>query len=517
MYTIEWKKICIGIIALALLVFAAIYVMQDPIEIQPEPIIQGFRTDSYLSSEFESNTSAKEITANEYIVNIDIDPETYYFSGLSTIRYYNNTDKQLNDIYLNTYLNSFNKDPKEEGKNLHPAKYGWMNIDSVVINNEKVTLIKEQLGVKVQLKQPLPPKQSIEMIVSFEAKLPNGSERVGANNKALWASNFLPTLAVYEEKGWDKLKYYPIGTSFYSDIANYTVTFSTPLEYTVIGTGSEVETEEGNKKLTKITAKMVRDFAFTMSKKYHKETQETENGVRVNLYTYSPIKNTKQILSRAVDALTYYNQRIGSYPYQEIDIMENGMISEKAEASPGLIMISAKSLENQELVNFRLAYAIGHQWFYNVVGSDGKTDPWMDRALVFYLQLGYFYTPRGVEEVMKEELKQLDKELNNIRETRLSRSIDDYTSDTSYYWIVYSKGRAMFYALHGKMGDEKFKKFLQEYYKTYAYRNVTRKEFISLAESIYGASLQKFFEEWLEGEGIPNITKTPFEKQLYLP
>jgi hypothetical protein len=113
--------------------------------------------------------------------------------------------------------------------------------------------------------------------------------------------------AVYGTNGWHTEPYYPIGSPFILDAANYIVEISTPVEYWVAGTGTKTETYLEDRKITTFNANMVRDFAFAVSPYFMRESIVTPSGsVEIHLYHYTEDLPMEHILNTAVSAMVFF-------------------------------------------------------------------------------------------------------------------------------------------------------------------------------------------------------------------
>jgi aminopeptidase N len=254
------------------------------------------------------------------------------------------------------------------------------------------------------------------------------------------------------------------------------------------------------KKVTTYTAKLTRDFAFAVSDKYKTAEAVTSTGVTVRFYYYTEELNVDAVLEAAKRGIEYYEQTVGTYPFLNgnVCIAETDMFVSGVEFSKIVFMDSARLMQTQDYYN--LTHQIGHQWFYNVVGSDQVNEPWLDEGLIMYVQerLGH-----ATEEEYRAKLANDYDIYINTGEHTLADGIGAFENWAGYYNIHYTKAKLMFYALNRLMGDEAFWQCIRQYFQTYSFRIATGADFISTAEQVYGESLTNFFDEWLNGDVIP--------------
>lgn len=480
----------IGITSIVILVGLAVYTMKQPIEMQADPIVQDF-----YSIE-DSNSNGEQQRINEYDIKLEIDPESGIFYGSATVRFFNRTDKSLNQIYLNDYLNLNKQIPDNPHNDIRNGNT-YIIISSVLINNEKMSMQRKNTVLELALNKPLKPNQYADFTINFDGRFYVPQQ----GSQAIIAKHILPTVAVYDENGWDlSNKRFLDKNIYYSDIANYKVDIKAPKEYVIVATGTETDTEEGesDKKVTKIVANRVRDFNFALSKYYTREFKETANGIKINLYTYGnyDLAQKELILNQAKDIMNYYNNQVGSYPYSEIDIIESNERMQSFQTAE-MVVFSRDWLKQQYMLAENMAYSIGYQWFGNVIGTDAYNNPWLNESLIRFLFYNYFYYDSQMASLNQTMSKNVDNGLKEKKHLKLGNSLAQYKKKEDYDIMIQQKGSLLFYNLRMNMGKEQFQNFLRQYYVSYAYKNVNRATFIDCLKSNSNFNTDEFMNKWL--------------------
>lgn len=447
---------------------------------------------------------------NTYKVNLEVNTETRNINGIEKLNYKNTTGHDLNKIYFNLYLNAFSSSysikPYFEQFESKIFKYGkdtgFINIKSIYINNENINFNQGGSILEIDLPEILKDKEETEITLQFGSYIPKIAHRTGANDKSMWLGNFIPILCKYDETGWRTDLYYPAGDPFYSDISNYEVIVSTPKEYTVVGTGIQSVVEKDDKKITTISANLVRDFAFSLSKDYKVKSIKTDENININFYYYSnDIYDIDGMLSAAQKSIKYYSNKLGSYPYNELDIIETELFFNNGGMEyPTFIMMDSGYLKKAESVN-SIVHEIGHQWLYNIIGNDQIKEAWLDEGLNSYLQEGVLYSKSQIEQRIKKNYY----DLINLQIQPLSSTLSDYGNWSSYYNSQYTRAKIMIYSLNKRMGDEKFNEFLKLYYKKYNFKIAKTQDFIDTAQEVYGQDLTEFFDGWINQSVLPEL------------
>jgi len=514
--TKKWFKTVAMIMLLCLICIACSNDKNKSSDREEEPVVVILDESSKKEEKVKKETSKDSNTTykyTDYKVNLKIDPEKRTFEGIEKVNFTNKTEDYFETILFNLYLNAYQSNSQVKPYTLESEDKiyrdgfdeGYIEIESVLINNTEAAFNQSETFLELLLQEPVSPEEEIEITIQFKGKVPKASHEIGANDKVMWMGNFLPVLAVYDEDGWSRYSYYPIGDSFYTRISNYSVTVTTPKDYTVVGTGEETEQENEKEKVTTIEAKMVRDFALAVSNQFNVETREVQDGININLYYTSKMGvDGENVLEIAEKTLKLYGEILGSYPYTELDIIEGTLYNSSGAEYSALVVADYKVLRgisSQEII----AHLVGHQWFYGVVGSNPVKEPWLDEAIVTYLTNYIFYSDEEIERLMQNKRREINKNIGVLRVTRLNSELRDFSTWESYYNIHYYRGEIMLHALRKRMGDEKFREFLKKYYERYAYKIANKEAFMEVAEEVYDSSLKMFFYQWMDAEKLPKF------------
>jgi hypothetical protein len=451
---------------------------------------------------------------NQYTVNLDIKPSTGAVTGTETLNLVNTTGVSLTDIYFHVYLNAFSKSTKcqpvfhefMDKVYANGSSYGYMSVNNITMDGEPASFTLDDTILHISLPTPLAPNDDTELKLELEAQVPEINERTGMNGNAMWFGNFLPLLAVYDSDGWHLDPYYPAGDPFFSTSANFTVTITTPPDYTVAGSGTSTVLDQADKRSTTFTAKLTRDFAFALSDRYNVYSTETPSGVDIDFYTYSNVGNHDQILKLASDSLEYYSKHISAYPYNQLAIVEAGLFNRGGMEYPEVVFIDSSYLSSSS-DDESISHEIAHQWFYNVIGNNEIDNAWMDEGLATFMQKRFLLNDAELSDEMEAEYRNLSPKIAGIKAGALSNSLADYSDWSDYYNVQYLRAMLMFYSLYERMGSTAFDAFLKEYYKRYSFQVATPNGLIQTAEDVSGLNLGTFFNNWINDPQLPDLYK----------
>lgn len=167
------------------------------------------------------------------------------------------------------------------------------------------------------------------------------------------------------------------------------------------------------------------------------------------------------------------------------------------------------------------AHETAHQWWGNLVASNGNEDDWLMEALANYSALLYLEKhkgPRVVDQVLAEYKDRLlaKTEAGTVESAgpiiwgdRLNVS----KAPEAWQIITYEKGSWIIHMLRRLLGDEKFLAMLGQVRREYQYKTISTEQFRAvvaqaLPPKSMDARLETFFDQWVYSTGIPSIKMT---------
>ena len=479
------------------------------------PIVEIEIYDDYIPDE-ENYSAAIIPTIPDYIINLEIFPDERTVSGVAVISFQNTSIYALDKVFLTMPFNAFAENfpyppylPVLEGRIFqHGREFGSIDVTLATINLNPAEFTLDGTLLTIYLEESLLPGAYTEIGLIFEADIPRISHRTGGNDYAMWFGNFLPTLPVLTADRWHIYPYYPVGNPFFTAISNYRVNITAPNEYTIVSTGFEVRNEGETSTVTSISVDQVRDFAFALlSPAYNSRGILTEAGIDITIHfqgNWDDEEAIDAILDTARAAFDFFESRVGTYPYQSFDIVETELFIQETMKYPGIVFVDARHLRTPA-VHSSIMRDIGHQWFYNVVGNNPVTEPWLAYGLVSFLQMGLSMDEDTMASHMRGLHQSLQSAIYYMEYPELSRDLSYYTSWADFHRIQFSRGKLLFYSLWQRMGEESFSQFVRTYYSRYAFSIATAQGLMAVAEEIYGESLADFFDAWINSPELPDI------------
>lgn len=436
--------------------------------------------------------------ASVYHMDMAISPDLLSVAGLQEVRYTNQEDGALDEVYFHLYPNLLG---------------GNLTVSGLTVNGEPVTPEYPDRAwsvMRVPLPAPLAPGEQVVFGLEFSVDVPTE----GGNNYGVFAAiddvlalaHFYPQISVYDDEGWNIEAPPPNADVTYADTAFYLVRVTAPAEQVMVTSGNEIDRQmAGDEQIVTIAAGPVRDFYIASSDRYI-VVSDMVGQTTVNSYGFPEFaEQNEQVLEVATTALDSFGARLGEYPFVEFDVAPTPNLALGVEY-PGAVVIRSALYDPEATLGqtpalfyteATVAHEVGHQWFYSVVGNDQIDEPWLDEALTQYITFLYFldtYGPQGGDGFRDSFIGRWERV--DRADIPIGMPAGEYDS-AEYGAIVYGRGPLFFEALSEEMGQETFEAFLRDYYQQNKWDISTGQELKALAEAHCDCDLSSLFAEWV--------------------
>ncbi|MCK5677869.1 MAG: aminopeptidase, partial [Flavobacteriaceae bacterium] len=279
----------------------------------------------FLSFFFESHSQTNEIN-----ITAELLTETNQIKISQEIIYYNNSNVNLDTIYLQNWANAYKNRHtllskrliENYDKSLYFAKIdkrGYSEIQNIKCNNQSVKwkeLEKAIDIVKINLPQTLKPNDSVIISTKYTVKIPiDKYTRYGFNFNNYNLRYWYLAPAVYNDK-WQLMSNLDMD-DFYMNPSNYKINFKIPLGYTLHSDlQSKVEIlnnfvlyqlKGSNRVDIELNIQLINNFSI-----YKTDSLE----IISNLKSNKLIENIKtDVLNRQLDFIENY---LGKYPHDKL-------------------------------------------------------------------------------------------------------------------------------------------------------------------------------------------------------
>lgn len=158
-----------------------------------------------------------------------------------------------------------------------------------------------------------------------------------------------------------------------------------------------------------------------------------------------------------------------------------------------------------------IAHEIVHQWFGNLVTPKDWKYLWLNESFATYFGYActahYFPQWEYWDKFLTDETN-IAMERDSLVETTCIEIPSENQAiiiNSSTSPIIYNKGGALMLMLKDFIGEEAYKKALQDYLKKFAYGVTETNDLLQVFEESTGQPLQGMLQKWITSEGFPQL------------
>jgi uncharacterized iron-regulated protein len=207
------------------------------------------------------------------------------------------------------------------------------------------------------------------------------------------------------------------------------------------------------------------------------------------------IEYTKKYLAR-------YEELLAPYPYRRFAIVENRLPT--GYSMPTYTLLGQAVVRLPFIVNTALGHEILHQWFGNSIFVDYPKGNWAE-GITHYLADHDYAAAEGNGAAYRQQiLSDYQAYVNdhNVQAVRHFNTVGDKASRA----IGYGKAAMIFHMLKQKYGEKLFVTALQDFIKSYSFRQASWEHIQTIFEKHTGDYLDRYFGQWLDRQDIPHLT-----------
>lgn len=445
----------------------------------------------------------------QYTIDVTYDDTDHTARATQRVRYVNTSQDSLDTLYLHIYPKHFSKreyvsmsfarpDQTVYPDNMfNPGDIAFSLVKAAGREADYAVEGEDETVLRISLSDPLAPGQSIDLALAYTLTFPQRQGRYAWGETGTSFANWYPVMAVYDDSGWHLDPYYEIGDPFYTETADYRVTIDMPGGMRAAFTGDVLSDTAGNgRRVLSLAGTGVRDFAFTLSRRYVIE-ETTVDGVSVIAALPGEYREQAELtLQTAAEAVAFFDRHFGRYIGDTLTVafVDNygGM------EYPGIVLLDKEMLtgDNQASVSQltgTLVHEIAHQWWYSAVGNDEVNEPWLDESLTAFSGV--------ICDIGEDAYEDYTRDLAKITPGGdvLDRPLPEY-ADWAEYDYIYSFGQLFYAKLMTLLGREAFYGMLQAYYGKYAYEVATTEDLREMVVETGNTAALDWFDLCVYGE-----------------
>jgi aminopeptidase N len=239
--------------------------------------------------------------------------------------------------------------------------------------------------------------------------------------------------------------------------------------------------------------------------KYAATTYKAESGdVTVHSLKGAPdvVKSLAESSGKIFD---YYSRRFGAAPAPDMRIVEVDGANWTSQWSVGMLLMPSSQLKKDFDVP-TLAATIAHQWFpLKVAVKDPNADAWLVDGMAQFASLLYSEQTLSPAELQERVNKALVRALSYEGTTSISQAGNLEKDSPDYRSLVEYKSAFVLRMLRWVIGNENFDKLLSQYVQQFQNTPASTEAFENLTSQVAGGDLGYFFDQWVNGSGVPEF------------
>jgi hypothetical protein len=387
----------------------------------------------------------------------------------------------------------------------------------------------QQTILFVELPHAVGPGESVTVELVGSVKLPEKQGRWGQWKGVTYMTHALPMVAFYNDAGWKESPFVPWHQPFWNEAGVYNATIELPKDQVLACSamiGAEADIGDGRKRVT-CEPFVGRDFALTCSAQYqeHRSSCTLPDGREVALRCVALPGHefyAKEILRIVGEAIPVYSKWFGPYPYAQYTVAESFFGWNGNECS-GMVLIDERVFNMPKLgvgyIEYLVSHETCHQWWYNLVGTNGYSETFMDEGAATYFTHRLLDTKHGTNNnsliTWPDEVKWLPNvQRENYRYASLYGAIrrdeahaaaGDLPSFGHLYGLfsgAYDRGSKVFGMIEAQLGEAAFMEFIRGVVRKYSFDVLTAAQFRQELEAYTGRPWGDFFDKWVYGKGL---------------
>jgi hypothetical protein len=398
-----------------------------------------------------------------------------------------------------------------------------------------------------------------ELLVTGGASVPDGDVAIVF---AAPLAQSRPVRVRFEYDGRDVLQggggVYAVGarSSWYPnfgtfvDLATYDMTFRYPRRNTLVSVGRLMsERVEGGQKIaTWKSDTPIRVAGFNYGEFDKLATKDADTGLSIGVYT-NPAQSSQARIAQAdaMNASRVASAFFGKQPFPELSITQQ-VQSNFGQSWPSLVFLPSLALSTstaramnttidprampslQEFVNMVGWHEVSHQWWGHLVGWQSYRDQWLSEGFAEFtaaLTLEITDSRRSYDRfwsLRRGEILEKSGAVASYEAGAITQGfrLGTERSPAAPQTMLYGKGAYVLHMLRmmmredGKDPDRAFRAMMTDFTTTWAGKNPSTDDFQRVAEKhmtpvmdlARNRRLDYFFEQWVHGTDIPQLTST---------
>lgn len=154
-----------------------------------------------------------------------------------------------------------------------------------------------------------------------------------------------------------------------------------------------------------------------------------------------------------------------------------------------------------------IAHELAHQWWGDLLTCREWAHTWLNEGFATYFEALWEEHDKGPDAFANDMRQKLRSALRAGRDKPIVHR--DYADeDEQFDGRAYPKGAWVLHMIRRRLGDELFWKCMKTYGERFAHKTVETVDLRKTIEEVTGRSFERFFHDWTERPGHPEVTVT---------
>ena len=313
--------------------------------------------------------------------------------------------------------------------------------------------------------------------------------------------------------------------------AVYSLTLDLPGKWEAVTNGKALSNQaDGDRKtITFQNTKPISSYQFAFAAGLFRKATDAGSGMTMyyrETDTAKVSRNLPKIFELHRQSIQWLEQYTGiPYPFDKFDFALMPAFQFGGMEHPGAIFYRESSIildpsasVNDELRRASLiAHETAHMWFGNLVTMEWFNDVWLKEVFANFMAAkivnpGFPAINHELRFLMAHYPAALEID-RSAGKHPIQQPLDNLRNAGSIYGaIIYQKAPIMMRNLESLMGEENFRKGLQDYLHTYSYGNATWDDLVNSLSKHTPLDLSAWNKAWIKTGGMPEVHYT-FDKQ----
>ncbi len=348
----------------------------------------------------------------------------------------------------------------------------------IVLGYDKTKQLKLKLEYSGKIKSPL--KQSTENYQRGFSESPGIIDSIGVYLAG--ATYWLPTVD-YE-------------------LVNFNLTTELPKDWKTVSQGKRTEEKNENGIHTDTwNSPTPQEEVFLIAAKFT-EYKYSMGSIDAMAFLRTPDEAlANKYLETTAQYMEMYRNLIGPFPYTKFALVEN--FWETGYGMPSFTLLGEKIIRFPFILHSSYPHELLHNWWGNSVYVDFRRGNWCE-GITAYMADHLIKEQRGQGvNYRRSTIQKFTDFVNEKNDFPLYKFISRHDAPSEA--IGYGKTLMMFHMLRRRVGDEKFIKAFQLFYRNNKFKKASFDDIRIAFEKITGENLKWFFKQWVNRTGAPKL------------